>query len=101
VERRGTADLELHNIGYFEVNDVGVANVVGNVWNWTESRFQNGAVTAEGLGTETQSDYCGVRPVEGKHGGFVLDFVRDVRSGGCVADIPPDDFGFRLVRSVS
>ena len=101
VERRGEADLELHPLGHFGVNDVGVADVADNVWEWTESCFRNGTVTADGLGIETRSDYCGVRAVQGKHRGFVIDFVRDARSGGCAAGVPPDYLGFRLVRTVS
>lgn len=101
VERRGAADLETHPLGHFGVNDVGVADIAGNVWEWTDSCFQNGRVSADGSVIETRSDYCGVRAVQGKHRGFVIDFVRDARSGGCAAGVPPDYLGLRLVRSVS
>ena len=101
VERRGEADLEAHPLGHFGVNDVGVADIAGNVWEWTDSCFQNGTVSADGLLIETRSDYCGVRAVQGKHRGFVIDFVRDARSGGCGAGVPPDYLGFRLVQDLS
>ena len=101
VERRGGADLEAHPRGHFGVNDVGVADIAGNVWEWTGSCFQNGTVAADGSRIETRSDYCGVRAVQGKHRGFVIDFVRDARSGGCAAGVPPDYLGFRLVRNAS
>ncbi|CAN1539621.1 COG1262 Uncharacterized conserved protein [Paracoccaceae bacterium] len=101
VERRGEADLEAHPLGHFGINDVGVADIAGNVWEWTESCFQNGTVAADGSVVETRSDYCGVRAVQGKHRGFVIDIVRDARSGGCAAGVPPDYLGFRLVRDVS
>jgi formylglycine-generating enzyme required for sulfatase activity len=101
VERRGEADLAAHPLGHFGVNDVGVADIAGNVWEWTDSCFQNGTVSADGLTIETRSDYCGVRAVQGKHRGFVIDFIRDARSGGCAAGVPPDYLGFRLVHSVS
>ncbi|WP_426032155.1 SUMF1/EgtB/PvdO family nonheme iron enzyme [Cypionkella sp. TWP1-2-1b2] len=100
VERRGEADLELHPLGYFGVNDAGVADIAGNVWEWTNSCFQNGKVTADGAVIESRTDYCGVRAVQGKHRGFVIDFVRDARSGGCAVGVPPDYLGFRLVRTV-
>ena len=58
-------------------------------------------VTADGTVILSQSNYCGVRAVQGKHRGFVIDFVRDARSGGCAAGVPPDYLGFRLVRTVS
>ena len=101
VERRGEADLQPHPLGHFGVNDVGVADIAGNVWEWTDSCFQNGTVAADGSAIETRSDYCGVRAVQGKHRGFVIDFVRDARSGGCAAGVPPDYLGFRLVRDAS
>ena len=101
VERRGEADLTVHPLGYFGINDVGVADIAGNVWEWTDSCFQNGAVAADGSIIETWTDYCGVRAVQGKHRGFIIDFVRDARSGGCAAGVPPDYLGFRLVRTLS
>jgi formylglycine-generating enzyme required for sulfatase activity len=101
VERRGEADLTVHPLGYFGVNAVGVADIAGNVWEWTDSCFQNGTVAADGSVIETRADYCGVRAVQGKHRGFIIDFVRDARSGGCAAGVPPDYLGFRLVRTLS
>jgi formylglycine-generating enzyme required for sulfatase activity len=98
VDLRGEADLEAHPIGHFGVNTAGVADMAGNIWEWTETCFQNGTLTADGTSIATQSDYCGVRAVQGKHRAFIIDFIRDARSGGCAAGVPPDYLGFRLVR---
>jgi len=98
VDLRGTADLDLHPMGHFGVNDRGVADIAGNVWEWTDTCFQNGTLTADGSTVTSRSDYCGVRAVQGKHRAFVIDFIRDARSGGCAAGVPPDHLGFRLVR---
>jgi formylglycine-generating enzyme required for sulfatase activity len=98
VELRGEADLEAHPIGHFGVNTAGVADMAGNIWEWTEACFQNGTLSPDGATILTQADYCGVRAVQGKHRAFVIDFIRDARSGGCAAGVPPDYLGFRLVR---
>lgn len=98
VELRGEADLDPHPQGHFGVNALGVADISGNVWEWTETCFQNGTLTPDGTAIATSADYCGVRAVQGKHRAFVIDFIRDARVGGCAAGVPPDYLGFRLVR---
>ncbi len=98
VQLRGEADLVAHPAEHFGVNSVGVADMAGNIWEWTETCFQNGTLSPDGAAILTQSDYCGVRAVQGKHRAFVIDFIRDARSGGCAAGVPPDYLGFRLVR---
>ena len=101
VELRGEADLVAHPIGHFGVNRLGVADMAGNVWEWTETCFQNGTLTPDGAAIATRSDYCGVRAVQGKHRAFVINFIRDARSGGCAAGVPPDYLGFRLVHDTT
>lgn len=98
VALRGAADLDLHPMGHFGVNTLGVADIAGNIWEWTETCFQNGTLSPDGTGIATLSDYCGVRVVQGRHRAFIIDFIRDARSGGCAAGVPPDYLGFRLVR---
>lgn len=101
VALRGEADLVAHPSGHFGENTLGVADMAGNVWDWTETCFQNGTLSPDGAAIATQSDYCGVRAVQGKHRAFVIGFIRDARSGGCAAGVPPDYLGFRLVRDGS
>lgn len=98
VALRGAADPELHPIGHFGLNSLGLADIAGNIWEWTDSCLQNGMLTPDGKAVASASDYCGVRAVQGKHRAFVIEFVRDARSGGCAAGVPPDYLGFRLVR---
>ena len=99
VELRGEADLVARPLGHFGENILGVADMAGNIWEWTETCFQNGTLSADAAKILSQSDYCGVRAVQGKHRAFVIDFIRDARSGGCAAGVPPDYLGFRLVRN--
>lgn len=98
VALRGDADTVARPAGYFGTNSAGVTDIAGNVWEWTETCFRNGTLTGDGTAIGSQSDYCGVRAVQGKHRAFVIDFIRDARSGGCAAGVPPDYLGFRLVR---
>lgn len=98
VALRGAADLVVHASGHFGENSLGMADMAGNIWEWTETCFQNGMLSPDGAAITTQSDYCGVRAVQGKHRAFVIGFIRDARSGGCAAGVPPDYLGFRLVR---
>ena len=98
VALRGEADLVAHPLGHFGVNTLGVADMAGNVWEWTETCFQNGTLTPDRTAIASRSDYCGVRAVQGRHRAFVIEFIRDARSGGCAAGVPPDYLGFRLVR---
>ena len=96
--RRGQSDPALRPIGHFGANDLGVVDINGNIWEWTSSCFMNGTVSGDGSTTLSQSDYCGVRAAQGKHRAFIIDFVRDAKSGGCAVGIPPDNLGIRLVR---
>ena len=40
---------------------------------------------------------CGVRVVQGAHRTYMTDFIRDPRTGGCAAGVPPANLGFRLI----
>jgi len=82
--------------GAWGTNSLGVADLAGNVWEWTSDCSTNGTLDAEGRPTG-QEDYCGARVVEGQHRAIVIDFVRDASAGGCAAGVPPDHLGFRLV----
>ncbi len=65
----------------------GVADLGGNVWEWTASCASTGADPAR----------CPAYRVEGTHQAVLSVFVRDPASGGCAAGTPPANVGFRLV----
>jgi formylglycine-generating enzyme required for sulfatase activity len=94
---RGPADAETHAFGFYGVNENGLLDVGGNVWEWTSTCFARGVLNDAG-GIVSSSPNCGVRVVEGQHRAYVTDFIRDARAGGCAAGVPPDNLGFRLVR---
>ena len=47
--------------------------------------------------TRVTNTNCGVRVVQGAHRTYMTDFIRDPRTGGCAAGVPPANLGFRLV----
>jgi formylglycine-generating enzyme required for sulfatase activity len=82
-------------IGTFGKNSNGLLDVGGNVWEWTETCFVR--ATLDDRSMQVTNTNCGVRVVEGAHRTYMTDFIRDPRTGGCAAGVPPSNLGFRLV----
>ncbi len=94
---RNADDTEAHRFGAFGVNEHGLSDLSGNVWEWTSTCFVRSVLDDEGRTTAKNAN-CGVRVAEGAHRAYVTDFIRDARAGGCAAGVPPNNLGFRLVR---
>jgi len=93
---RGTpAVAKPQPVGAFGINSKGLADVAGNVWEWTETCFVRASL--DGGNERVTNTNCGVRVVQGAHRTYMTDFVRDPRTGGCAAGVPPANLGFRLV----
>jgi formylglycine-generating enzyme required for sulfatase activity len=83
-------------VGSFGRNENGLQDFGGNVWEWTNTCFLR--ITLEPTGTaRVTNTNCGVRVVQGAHRTYMTDFIRDPRTGGCAAGVPPANLGFRLV----
>jgi formylglycine-generating enzyme required for sulfatase activity len=80
--------------GSFGENEHGIADLSGNVWEWTDTCFERQGLDAP---VEPTTD-CFVRVVEGRHRTYLSDFLRTARGGGCSAGLPVANLGFRLVR---
>ena len=94
---RGSANPALRPAGGFGLNSNGIADLSGNVWEWTDGCMATGRLDADGT-VATSAPNCWVRIAGGRHRAAIVDFIRDARAGGCAVGLPPDHLGFRLVR---
>jgi formylglycine-generating enzyme required for sulfatase activity len=88
--------LDPQPVGTFGRNDNGLQDIGGNVWEWTNTCFLRMTLEPTGAAHVTNTN-CGVRVVQGAHRTYMTDFIRDPRTGGCAAGVPPANLGFRLV----
>lgn len=83
--------------GHFGRNAHGLYDIAGNVWEWTSTCYTRSHVDAAGKPVQ-RTENCGVRVTGGRHRGYMTNFLRDGKSGGCAAGMAPDNLGFRLVK---
>jgi formylglycine-generating enzyme required for sulfatase activity len=95
--RRAPGETATRPTGGFGANEHGILDLAGNVWEWTDTCFDRVTLDASGRAATAPVRNCGIRVLEGPHRAYVADFIRDARSGGCAAGIPPVHLGFRLV----
>jgi formylglycine-generating enzyme required for sulfatase activity len=95
--KAGRPDPEIHASGFFGSNEYGLADLSGNVWEWTSACYTRTALSNDGS-VSSAIENCGVRVAEGAHRAYVTAFIRDAKGGGCSAGAPPDHLGMRLVR---
>jgi formylglycine-generating enzyme required for sulfatase activity len=97
-ERERNSERETKPTGSFGMNEHGLLDIAGNVWEWTSTCFHRTALTGDGQPAAEPTVNCGVRVIEGRHRGYMTDFVRNPGDGGCAVGKPPSNLGFRLVR---
>jgi len=95
--RKQDRSTAVRPVGAFGENEFGVADIGGNVWEWTTTCHRRVNLDAYGK-VASENVVCGVYVVNGKHRAAMSSFIRNPKSGGCSVGLPPDNLGFRLVR---
>lgn len=101
TQRKTSVDGALRPFGGFGVNNHGLLDVAGNVWDWTDTCHVRAYLDSDHDSGVLRNENCGVRVVAGAHRSYIPDFIRDAKSGACSVGVPPSNLGFRLVRDDS
>lgn len=99
-ERKQNRDPAVRPLGAFGENEHGIADIAGNVWEWTNTCHRRVNLDAYNR-VASENVICGVYVVNGKHRAAMSSFIRNPKSGGCSVGLPPDNLGFRLIRERS
>lgn len=94
--RRGQEDVEVRPFGAFGVNDRGLLDMAGRVWEWTGDCHARRILDAP-AGDADDGRNCGIRVAAGRHIAYLPDFIRDPKGGACSVGVPPANLGLRLV----
>jgi formylglycine-generating enzyme required for sulfatase activity len=88
------SDRATKPVGHFGTTSNGVADLAGNVWEWTDTCWRS----ANSAPDDETIDGCGgVRVLAGAHMTYQSELIRVVPTGGCSIGFPPANIGFRLV----
>ncbi|MGE4370019.1 MAG: formylglycine-generating enzyme family protein [Burkholderiaceae bacterium] len=96
--RKTSVDGVVKPFGSFGTNAAGLQDMVGNVWDWTDTCHVRVQLDARGEPVAGGGENCGIRVVAGPHRSYITDFIRDPKSGACSVGVPPSNLGIRLVR---
>lgn len=76
--------------GSFDTTATGIADLDGNVWEWTQDCYA-------GTSGATDQANCPAFIAAGEHEAIIPFLVRDPARGGCAVGAPPAHLGMRLV----
>ncbi len=86
------APRRTRSVGHFGESAAGLADLDGNVWEWTDSCWQSNRESPA-----ANASCRGLRVLAGTHVTFIPEMVRYVPIGGCSVGYPPANIGFRVV----
>ena len=95
---RSKRDATPKPTGSFGENEYGLGDFAANIWEWTSTCHRRVSLYDHG-GQRSVEEICGVRVTVGPHRSPTSAFIRDPKGGGCSVGTPPDNLGFRLVKS--
>lgn len=93
----------LRKVGGFGETPWGIADLKGNVWEWTMTCWFNSDIENKrprSIAELQDPELCANRVVQGIERGHVPFFVGETYSGGCSTGRPIDNIGFRIVREL-
>ncbi len=91
----GRTGRTLRPSGAFSTTSNGVADLDGNVWEWTQDCYAG----SNGQGA-TNPGRCPAFVMGGEHEAVMAYLVRDPARGGCAVGAPPAHLGMRLVADI-
>lgn len=88
---QGLGARRLLPTGSNSISPEGIADLDGNVWEWTQDCYAGAGDTV------TPRENCPAFHVGGEHDAVIPFLVRDPARGGCAVGSPPAHLGMRLV----
>ncbi|NYT62598.1 SUMF1/EgtB/PvdO family nonheme iron enzyme [Alcaligenaceae bacterium] len=101
TRRKASVDAKPKPFGTYGMNEAGLKDVAGNVWDWTDTCHARRHLDVTGDVAMPLAENCGIRVVAGRHRSYISDFIRDPKGGACSVGVPPSNLGLRLVLDTS
>src|SRR3546814_12761151 len=89
TQRSTAVDAQLRPFGSFGQNEAGMQDMVGNVWDWTDTCHSRYNLDISDVSSNSKGGQnCGLRVVAGPHRSVITDFIRDPKGGARSVGIP-------------